>query len=170
MPRPHSVLANWSVRTMLQTARIYMRARAHVTHGRGYASRFDMGVHMSNLECTAHETKLCTASPDPGEETPGIRMNEHGSQVGAKVEGGIGEERTGRRRAKMNYGGMRRKMFRASICSRTFPRPLSRGNFRRGFVTIGMQFRKKKRSKNVRRAFARPCFSTQLNLVTFIAA
>lgn len=51
------------------------------------------------------------------------------------------------KKVKMNYGGMRRKLFRASICSRVFPRlPLS--DFRRGFVTIDMQFRQ--RSKKTR--------------------
>lgn len=110
-----------------------------------------------------------TRSPAPRPQIP--RGDAWNSNEWTRIASGRksrGRNRRGNERAaKMNYGGMRRKMLRASICSRTFPRPLSGGDFRRGFVTIGMQFRKKGK-KNVRRAFARPCFSA--HLVTFTAA
>jgi len=118
MPRPRSPLANCRYPSLsLSPACVYARSiRTHGTRVRvwiGYGSIY----RILNV-ARAYETKSVRsvrAAPrrvfGPREEALGIRMNKHGSQV----EGGIEKGRT-QRGAKMNYGGMRRKMFRTSAC------------------------------------------------------
>lgn len=136
MPRPRSVLANWSVRM------VYMPTCS--TRECGYASRFDMGVH---VESRVYLARARRRSPAPRPQIP--RGDAWNSNEWTAVRKSRGRNRRGaneRRRAKMNYGGMRRKMLRASICSRTFPRPAS-GEATSVAASIGMQFRKKKKKE-----------------------